>query len=122
MNSMSTDAPDTKQPLLPVTCDCKHIEDIVIPMELWSIHIGHEETNDLLARRKVGMSIDVRARRHCGNCHECMEYRKWLSEIPVEKGGSAAPQLEFDPQGQGPNISCFEIYVATSRAANLSIY
>jgi hypothetical protein len=83
-------------------------------MELWSIHIGHEETNDVLARRKVGMNIDVRARRQ--------EYRKWLSEIPVEKGGSAAPQLESDPQGQGPNISCFEIYVATSRAANLSIY
>ena len=78
-------------------------------MELWSIHIGHEETNDVLARRKVGMNIDVRARRQ--------EYRKWLSEIPVEKGGS-----ESDPQGQGPNISCFEIYVATPRAANLSIY
>ena len=82
---MSTDAPNTKQPLLPVTCDCKHIKDIVIPMERWSIHIGHEETNDLLARCKVGMNIDVRAHQHCGNCHECMEYRKWLAKTPLRK-------------------------------------
>ena len=72
MNSMSTDAPDTKQPLLPVTCDRKHIEDTVIPMERWPIRIGHKGANDLLARRKVGMNIDVQAHRHSGNCHECM--------------------------------------------------
>ena len=57
MNARSTDVPNTKQPLLLVTCDCKHIKDIVIAMEQWSIHIGYEETND------------VRACQYCGNCH-----------------------------------------------------
>jgi len=59
MNSLSTDVPNTKQPLLLVTCHCKHIKDIVIPMEQWSVHIGHEETNDFVARRKAGMNIDM---------------------------------------------------------------
>ena len=61
------------------------------------------------------MNIDVRDRRHCGNCHECMEYRKWLAQILVEEGESTALQLESDPQR--PDISCFEIFIAMSRVA-----
>ena len=97
-----------QQPVVKKVCECTNTVDLIVPMNQWSEILGHEKTNELLARRKAGKKPEVRARRHCGNCRDCTVYRDWLKQFPVVPLGPTSSPLE--PAPQTPDITCYEVY------------